>query len=83
MWSVTFGRWSGMPEPEVADVLEVPGGRLLGQRGARARRGVVDLVVHVGDVVDEVRLVARSRAARSASHMPITNGRALPMWARA
>ena len=50
--------------------------------GARARRGVVDLVVDVRDVVDE--LSPRSRVARSheRSHMPTTNGRALPMCAR-
>ena len=57
----------GHPEPEVADVLEVPGGRALGELGARARRGLVDLVVDVGDVVDERRRRSRSRAARSAA----------------
>ena len=45
-------------EPEAARVLEVPLGRLPGALGARARRRLVDLVVHVGDVVDERHLVA-------------------------
>ena len=46
------------PEAEVADVLEIPLGRARGELGARAGSGVVDLVVHVGDVVDERRVVA-------------------------
>ena len=45
-------------EPEAADVLEVPLGRLRRPRSARARRRLVDLVVHVGDVVDERDVVA-------------------------
>ena len=46
-------------EPEIARVLEIPAGRALGQLGARAGRGVVDLVVDVGDVVHELCVVAR------------------------
>ena len=57
-------------------------GRALGELGARAGRGVVDLVVDVRDVVHERRVVAALGSQRR-SHMPITNGRALPMWARA
>ena len=39
-------------EPEPADVIEVPLGRLSGAGSARFRRSFVDLVVDVGDVVD-------------------------------
>ncbi len=45
-------------EAEVAGVLEIPLRRARGELGARAGRGVVDLVVHVRDVVDERDLVA-------------------------
>ena len=45
------------PEAEIGRVLEIPLRRTRGELGARARRGVVDLVVDVGDVVDERRLV--------------------------
>src|SRR5262249_11704652 len=45
-------------QPEIARVPEVPAGRLLGERGTRARRGSVDLVVDVRDVVDERHLIA-------------------------
>src|SRR5581483_10081037 len=48
----------GEPEAEVADVLDVPARRPLGELGARTRGGVVDLVVDVGDVVHERGLVA-------------------------
>ena len=57
----------GHAEAEVARVLEVPLGRARGELGARARRRVVDLVVDVGDVVHELHVVARSRAATSAA----------------
>ena len=43
----------GHPETEALGVLEVPGGRLEGSRGTPAGRGLVDLVVDVGDVVHE------------------------------
>ena len=43
----------GHPETEALRVLEVPGGRLEGSLGAPAGRGLVDLVVDVGDVVHE------------------------------
>ena len=44
-------------EPEVARVLEVPLRRTRGELRARTRRSVVDLVVDVGDVVDERRVI--------------------------
>ena len=47
----------GHPEAETAGVLEVPRRHLLGELGARAWGGLVDLVVDVRDVVDERRLV--------------------------
>ena len=47
-----------------------------GKLGARPRRGVVDLVVDVGDVVDERRLVAaRARARRAATSRARTDAR--------
>ena len=57
----------GHAEAERLRVLEVPLGRLLRELGARARGGVVDLVVHVGDVVDERHVVARHLQPLSAS----------------
>ena len=69
------------PEAEIADVLEIPLGRARGQLGARTRSGVVDLVVDVGDVVHERRVVALGCRSQLRSHMPSTNGRALPMCA--
>ena len=58
----------GLVEAEAARVLEVPLGRLRGALGARARRRLVDLVVHVRDVVDERHLVpARAQPARAAT----------------
>ena len=48
----------GHAEAEVARVLEVPLRRARGELGARAGRRVVDLVVDVGDVVHERRVVA-------------------------
>ena len=45
-------------EPETPRVLEVPLRRLGGTRGARTRGRRVDLVVHVGDVVNERHVVA-------------------------
>ena len=45
-------------EPEAAGVLEVPLRRLARALGAGARGGLVDLVVDVGDVVDERDVVA-------------------------
>ena len=48
-------------EPEPVGVLDVPGGHLareLRARHAALARGVVDLVVHVGDVHDQRRVVA-------------------------
>ena len=58
----------GLTEPEVARVLEVPLGCLRGQLSACARRGVVDLVVDVGDVVDELRVVAAQAQPRPQPH---------------
>ena len=48
----------GHAESEVARVLEVPRSRARREVGARTRRRVVDLVVDVGDVVNESRVVA-------------------------
>ena len=48
----------GPPEPEAVRVLEVPARRVLGELRARSGRRFVDLVVDVGDVDDERRLVA-------------------------
>ena len=48
----------GHAETEVRCVLEVPLRRARGELGTRTRRGVVDLVVDVRDVVDERRVVA-------------------------
>ena len=48
------------PEPESARVVQVPPCRSLGEAGALAGRGVVDLVVDVGDVDHQRGLVARS-----------------------
>ena len=45
-------------EAERSGVLQVPGGRITRARGAGAGRGLVDLVVDVGDVVDVGHLVA-------------------------
>ena len=56
------------PEPEVASVLEVPGGRLFGEGGTRAGGGLVDLVVDVGDVVDEGHVVAGRLQPRPHPH---------------
>ena len=47
-----------MPRPKSRGVLEVPLRGSRGELGARARRSVVDLVVDVGDVVHERRVVA-------------------------
>ena len=55
--------------------------RLGGALRARPRGRVVDLVVDVGDVVDELHGVSPRRSQR-ASQEKTTNGRALPMWAR-
>jgi hypothetical protein len=46
------------PEAEVVRVLEVPLRRVARELRARPRRGVVDLVVDVGEVLDERDLVA-------------------------
>jgi len=48
----------GPAEPERVGVLEVPLRRARGELGTRTRRGPVDLVVDVGDVVDERDVVA-------------------------
>ena len=45
-------------EPERRRVLEVPPGGLTGSRSARARSGLIDLVVDVGDVVDVRDVIA-------------------------
>ena len=58
MCSVAFGSSSGRPSPRSPMSSMYHCGRARGELGARARRGVVDLVVHVGDVVDERRVVA-------------------------
>ena len=74
----------GAAEPEPVGVLDVGGGHLgreLDPRAAGLARGVVDLVVDVGDVDDELRLVALVRRKRRSS-VKTTNGRALPMWMR-
>ena len=55
-------------EPEVAGVLEVPLGRRARRARARAGRGVVDLVVDVGDVVHERRVVAAHPQPRPQPH---------------
>ena len=78
------GSTSGRPSPRSARVLEVP----VASRGAASSalapgRGVVDLVVDVGDVVR--RASSRSRGARSQRSSQIgrtLTARALPTWMR-
>ena len=72
----------GHAEPEIAGVLEVPLGRALGELGARARRGVVDLVVDVGDVVDELRVVAGRLQPRAQPHADDERARVADVRAR-
>ncbi len=57
-------------EAEVARVLDVPArGVARRARALASRRGVVDLVVDVGDVDDELRLVAGRLEASACSHI--------------
>ena len=59
--SVAFGSASGRPRPSRVGVLDVRRGQLAREllaRHAALAGGVVDLVVHVGDVDHELRVVA-------------------------
>ena len=61
MVSVARGSWSGLPSAEAVGVLDVARGHLPCEvlaGHARGARGVVDLVVHVGDVLDQRDLEA-------------------------
>ena len=51
--SVASGSASGMPRPNPAGVLQIPRCRVTGALRARPGSGLVDLVVDIGDVVDE------------------------------
>ena len=63
----TFGMWSGMPSPRSPVSSRYQAVACSASAALAPGRGVVDLVVHVGDVVDERRVVAASRAARTAA----------------
>ena len=58
----------GEAEAEIADVLEVPLARPRRELGACSGGRVVDLVVHVRDVVDERRVVAALPEPRAQPH---------------
>src|SRR5207248_3394222 len=58
----------GPAQPEISRVLDVPARRLLGKLATPPRRGRVDLVVDVGDVVHERRVVAAGTEPRAQPH---------------
>ena len=72
----------GHAEPEVAGVLQVPLGRARRELRARPGRGVVDLVVDVGDVVHERRVVARRTQPRAKPHADHERPRVADVCAR-
>ncbi len=79
------GSYVRSAQPEPIGVLDEPRGRPFGEIAARhlARgRLDVDLVVDVGDVVDERDVVAGCAFSQLRSHIASTNGRALPTWTR-
>ena len=77
-----LGHVVGLAQAEVTRVLDVPARRLLRELRAVAGRGVVDLVVDVGDVVDELHVVPARAQPRPEPHRDHERARVPHMGAR-